>query len=35
MGNIYTNDKNKMLLLENLNSVMLLQISEKFSMYPD
>jgi hypothetical protein len=35
MGNIFTEDKNKMELLMNLNSIKLLAISEQFNMYPD
>lgn len=35
MGNIFTSDKNKMELLLNLNSLKLLEISDKFDLYPD
>ena len=35
MGNIFTEDKNKMELLQNLDSVKLLVISEDFQKYPD
>lgn len=35
MGNIYAPDRNKMQLLQNLNSIKLLQIAEQFNMYPD
>ena len=35
MGNIFTEDKNKMELLMNLNSIKLLAISEQFNSYPD
>ena len=35
MGNIFTEDKNNMELLQNLNSIKLLAISEQFNMYPD
>jgi len=35
VGNIYAPDRNRMQLLQNLNSIKLLQIAEQFSMYPD
>ena len=35
MGNIFTEDKNKMELLLNLNSIKLLNISEQFNLYPE
>jgi hypothetical protein len=35
VGNIYAPDRNKMQLLQNLNSIKLLQIAEQFNMYPD
>ena len=35
MGNIFTEDKNKMELLQNLKTMRLLEVSEKFNLYPD
>lgn len=35
MGNIFQKDENKMDLINNLNSIKLLSISEKFNVFPD
>jgi len=35
MGNIFQKDENKMDLINNLNSIKLLSISEQFNVYPD
>jgi len=35
MGNIFQKDENKIDLINNLNSIKLLSISEQFNVYPD